>query len=90
MIEVREVKIIKDIILEQYISVVYKKMKIGKIKIEETIDKFIITSYNINIEEIYRVCLDKNTEDILEAYGLELLKSRKEIVNYFEGVLNVY
>lgn len=90
MIEVREVKIIKDIILEQYISVVYKKMKIGKIKIEETIDKFIITSYNINTEEIYRVCLDKNTEDILEVYGLELLKSRKEIVNYFEGVLNVY
>lgn len=90
MIEVREVKIIKDIILEQYISVVYKKMKIGKIKIEETIDKFIITSYNINTEEIYRVCLDKNTEDILETYGLELLKSRKEIVNYFEGVLNVY
>ena len=65
-------------------------MKIGKIKIEETIDKFIITSYNINTEEIYRVCLDKNTEDILETYGLELLKSRKEIVNYFEGVLNVY
>jgi hypothetical protein len=90
MIEVREVKIIKDIILEQYISVVYKKMKIGKIKIEETIDKFIITSYNINTEEIYRVCLDKNTEDILEVYGLELLKSRKEIVSYFEGVLNVY
>lgn len=90
MIEVREVKIIKDIILEQYISVVYKKMKIGKIKIEEAIDKFIITSYNINTEEIYRVCLDKNTEDILETYGLELLKSRKEIVNYFEGVLNVY
>lgn len=90
MIEVREVKFIKDIILEQYISVVYKKMKIGKIKIEETIDKFIITSYNINTEEIYRVCLDKNTEDILETYGLELLKSRKEIVNYFEGVLNVY
>lgn len=90
MIEVREVKIIKDIILEQYISVVYKKMKIGKIKIEETIDKFIITSYNINTEEIYKVCLDKNTEDILETYGLELLKSRKEIVNYFEGVLNVY
>ena len=68
MIEVREVKIIKDIILEQYISVVYKKMKIGKIKIEETIDKFIITSYNINTEEIYRVCLDKNTEEILEVY----------------------
>ena len=50
MIEVREVKIIKDIILEQYISVVYKKMKIGKIKIEETIDKTVIETVHIRRE----------------------------------------
>lgn len=90
MIEVREVKIIKDIILEQYITVVYKRMKIGKIKIEETTDRFIIIVYNINVEELYRVSLYKDTEDILETYGLELLKARKNVISYFEGVLDVH
>ena len=90
MIEVREVKSIKDIILEQYITVVYRRMKIGKIKTEETTDRFIITVYNINVEELYRVNLYKDTEDVLETYGLELLKARKNIISYFEGVLNVH
>lgn len=90
MIEVREVKSIKDIILEQYITVVYRRMKIGNIKIEETTDRFIITVYNINVEELYRVSLYKDTEDILETYGLELLKARKNIISYFEGVLDVH
>jgi hypothetical protein len=90
MIEVREVKSIKDIILEQYITVVYRRMKIGKIKTEETTDRFIITVYNINVEELYRVSLYKDTEDILETYGLELLKARKNIISYFEGVLDVH
>ena len=65
-------------------------MKIGKIKIEETTDRFIITVYNINVEELYRVSLYKDTEDILEIYGLELLKARKNIISYFEGVLDVH
>lgn len=90
MTEVREVKSIKDIILEQYITVVYRRLKIGNIKIEETTDRFIIIVYNINVEELYRVSLYKDTEDILETYGLELLKARKNIISYFEGVLDVH
>lgn len=90
MIEVREVKNIKDIIVEQYISVFYKGIKVGRIKIEETINRFIITSFNINDDKINISMLYKDTEDILETYGFELLKARKNIISYFEGVLDVH
>ena len=90
MIEVHKVKEKEIIIVEQYISVFYKGIKVGRIKIEETTDRFIITVYNINIEELYRVSLYKVTEDILETYGLELLKARKNIISFFEGVLDVH
>ena len=90
MIEVREVKEKEIIIVEQYISVFYKGIKVGRIKIEETINRFIITSFSINDDKINISNLYKNTEDILETYGLVLLKARKEIINFFEGVLDVH
>lgn len=90
MIEVREVKEKEIIIVEQYISVFYKGIKVGRIKIEETINRFIITSFSINDDKINIPNLYKDTEDILETYGLVLLKARKEIINFFEGVLDVH
>jgi hypothetical protein len=90
MIEVREVKEKEIIIVEQYISVFYKGIKVGRIKIEETINRFIITSFSINDDKINISNLYKDTEDILETYGLVLLKARKEIINFFEGVLDVH
>lgn len=90
MIEVREVKEKEIIIVEQYISVFYKGIKVGRIKIEETINRFIITSFSINDDKINISNLYKDTEDILETYGLVLLKARKEIINFFEGVLYVH
>ena len=78
------------IIVEQYISVFYKGIKVGRIKIEETINRFIITSFSINDDKINISNLYKDTEDILETYGLVLLKARKEIINFFEGVLDVH
>jgi hypothetical protein len=90
MIEVREVKEKRNIIVEQYISVFYKGIKVGRIKIEETINRFIITSFSINDDKINISNLYKDTEDILEIYGLVLLKARKEIINFFEGVLDVH
>lgn len=83
MIEVREVKEKEIIIVEQYISVFYKGIKVGRIKIEETINRFIITSFSINDDKINISNLYKDTEDILETYGLVLLKARKEIINFF-------
>ena len=90
MIEVREVKEKEIIIVEQYISVFYKGIKVGRIKIEETINRFIITSFSINDDKINISNLYKDTEDILETYGLVLLKARKNIISYFEGVLDVH
>lgn len=90
MIEVREIKEKEIIIVEQYISVFYKGIKVGRIKIEETINRFIITSFSINDDKINISNLYKDTEDILETYGLVLLKARKEIINFFEGVLDVH
>ena len=90
MIEVREVQEKEIIIVEQYISVFYKGIKVGRIKIEETINRFIITSFSINDDKINISNLYKDTEDILETYGLVLLKARKEIINFFEGVLDVH
>lgn len=90
MIEVCEVKEKEIIIVEQYISVFYKGIKVGRIKIEETINRFIITSFSINDDKINISNLYKDTEDILETYGLVLLKARKEIINFFEGVLDVH
>lgn len=90
MIEVREVKEKEIIIVEQYISVFYKGIKVGRIKIEETINRFIITTFSINDDKINISNLYKDTEDILETYGLVLLKARKEIINFFEGVLDVH
>lgn len=90
MIKVREVKEKEIIIVEQYISVFYKGIKVGRIKIEETINRFIITSFSINDDKINISNLYKDTEDILETYGLVLLKARKEIINFFEGVLDVH
>lgn len=90
MIEVREIKEKEIIIVEQYISVFYKGIKVGRIKIEETINRFIITSFSINDDKINISNLYKDTEDILETYGLVLLKARKEIINFFEGVLYVH
>lgn len=90
MIEVREVKEKEIIIVEQYISVFYKGIKVGRIKIEETINRFIITSFSINDDKINISNLYKDTEDILETYSLVLLKARKEIINFFEGVLDVH
>lgn len=90
MIEVREIKEKEIIIVEQYISVFYKGIKVGRIKIEETINRFIITSFSINDDKINISNLYKDTEDILETYSLVLLKARKEIINFFEGVLDVH
>jgi hypothetical protein len=90
MIEVREVKEKEIIIVEQYISVFYKGIKVGRIKIEETINRFIITTFSINDDKINISNLYKDTEDILETYSLVLLKARKEIINFFEGVLDVH
>lgn len=85
------IKEIKEITIIEHNDVVcYKNFKIGNIIIRETKSYIFIKCYNINKDMIYEKTLIKDTETILEDYGLTLLQARKELINFFEGVLYVH